>query len=1275
MESLEKLYTLDGILDDLNGDGFPDGLKGGIILGENSSAIEKKLAINLSARLGFENIALDLPLVKFNGESKDEINIKINKDINYKNKNTAEIYIAGNSINIDSCCDEALEKGGEYLYGRLPFIWEVGSKKPTLGDVVKSFESIPKVLSVSINNVMIHKDYRGLYKVNVKLKFSGNLEEVKNFIRNNENTFKWDYIREINVAFNNESKDNISIFNKELETDNDLSINSSKFTALKKIDAANFYSIDGILEDTDNDFLPDEITGKIMIRDNADNCELIAASSIAARLGLESLGISFPMVYTEKEFNNSIKNPIFIGNLNLTKEFVYNVDKASFNILRDVDNNYIILSGSGENLVKGAKYIAESLPFLNSSKGVSLEDIKKNLKASLSGDTLNGEIAYILSLIKKDKSIKDKKIDCFLKDDFENFDEYKFKNYLNSKYNVKDIGIRPFNEKQLIFEEKYDIPYEVDRFKQVLNEKLFPNLKPEDNVKIFGTLSEEKSVRDDLKLYLKDEIVKTGAKLENCDIFCAYKQGISWIMEGVIPKVHDIIKDTDEIVIKFKPFLKEGKDTWDDDDGSVPKISGAYADDENKWFDLPVRWIQELYPVDDLMAKELNFKRDKIKFEIMDKEEKSTYKIIFKDKEGNILYSSKYEAKYSERPYLNEYNGIGKVHPSTGWVKVCVNDKVVIDERIETDLELLWNIYQEKILKKCKDYILKKTDGKPLSSKQPFFKELRMDVSLSEPDFDLPVRQDRISSLDALHEDLYFVGLDFFKTFGQRTVGESLQEPGLILPVINKENGKPGYIKAGLYAEKYDRPKVVIGEKKIDINEALSDISISKIVFNDKTIEEIYVNVETYGNIEILNRLESYIELAENGVISMANGYIEAESIKFNVLSNGNMVKTLELNICSKSLENNKTLNANDVDVPVDKVIGYEDYIKIMDKMKKVKGLDVWRASKSYQGRDIYAIDIYKGFKSKIVSRNKLINSKPVFMINNRHHANEVSSTNSSLYLALKIISDEKYKKYLDRVNLTIIPFENTDGGYIHDMLQKDNPKWKLHIARFNAVGKEFAQGYWKDTKYTEANAVPNVWRKWLPDMMVDNHGVPTHEWDQQFSGYVSPWFKGFWLPRALFYGYFWYVDSPKYPNHKRLNEVLQDYVADAINRDSEIEKWNEDWKDRFEKYAHQWMPKLFPADYYKNLIFYWIAYKPNPEAWHISHRYPYITAVDFTTEVSDETAQGDYLRLCTKTHFISDIATIDMLYKAETVMEDKSFEDDLGITLKKIRKRPIKLK
>ena len=131
--------------------------------------------------------------------------------------------------------------------------------------------------------------------------------------------------------------------------------------------------------------------------------------------------------------------------------------------------------------------------------------------------------------------------------------------------------------------------------------------------------------------------------------------------------------------------------------------------------------------------------------------------------------------------------------------------------------------------------------------------------------------------------------------------------------------------------------------------------------------------------------------------------------------------------------------------------------------------------------------------------------------------------------LIYKMANDENYREILKKLNLVIIPFENVDGGNIHYQLQKQNPKWKFHVARFNSVGKEIAWDYWKETKYGEAKAFPIIWNKWLPDFGVDNHGVPTHEWDQPFSGYVSPSFKGFWLPRALFYGYFWYLDDSEY--------------------------------------------------------------------------------------------------------------------------------------------------
>lgn len=57
----------------------------------------------------------------------------------------------------------------------------------------------------------------------------------------------------------------------------------------------------------------------------------------------------------------------------------------------------------------------------------------------------------------------------------------------------------------------------------------------------------------------------------------------------------------------------------------------------------------------------------------------------------------------------------------------------------------------------------KRQAGKISADLQPFFHELRLDVTASEPDYATGSREDLISSLDALHEDMYFVGSDYFK--------------------------------------------------------------------------------------------------------------------------------------------------------------------------------------------------------------------------------------------------------------------------------------------------------------------------------------------------------------------------------------------------------------------------------------------------------------------------------------------------------------------------------
>jgi hypothetical protein len=217
------------------------------------------------------------------------------------------------------------------------------------------------------------------------------------------------------------------------------------------------------------------------------------------------------------------------------------------------------------------------------------------------------------------------------------------------------------------------------------------------------------------------------------------------------------------------------------------------------------------------------------------------------------------------------------------------------------------------------------------------------------------------------------------------------------------------------------------------------------------------------------------------------------------------------------------------------------------------------------------------------------------------------------------------------------------------------------------------AYGYFDDQSiHSECMAFTRTWRNWLPDIIVDDHGVPSHEWDQQFSGYTSPWFKGFWMPRALLYSYFYHVRDENYMANVAVNKAMEAVVAKSLRQDSQISAMNQDWRERFEKYAHAWMPALFPADYFEDMISYWIPSPYNPAHRYVAVRYPWITAVSFVSEVSDETAQGDYLELCARAHMTHDLAIIDWLCNAGMAFEDSQKWQGATAVINRQRKRPI---
>ncbi len=959
------------------------------------------------------------------------------------------------------------------------------------------------------------------------------------------------------------------------------------------------------LKDEDFDFLPDKLDVKFILPADADEWVLAAACNMAFRFGMETTAYEGGLLAFEGYEGDAV---VFSGTG--IPEVIYKELPGAVQVH---------IGGKGQELLEFISLLCNKFPL---AKGVwrSWRDVLMDFADDFTLRGADGQLAALHSLMKEKQGLK-----LFGSPEISG----------RQKACFPDAEICNYKSGKKIYEKNYEFPWEVDTFEQILKEEICPKLQKGDRVRIEGALSEELSVREKAAGRITEEIEKTGAFVEGMQLVCAYKQGYSWIDEVVIPAVKG--QKIQKTEIFFKPFLPEGETEWLDENGATPSYHNLNADDPERWYDLPIRYLQELYPIQDRITEKLSIPGEQVVFKAYEGEEELTYLCRVTDEEGRCREFT-YLARCSERPYLNEYPKLGKVHPAAGYIRVWVNDAEQLDRNLATDLERIWDVYQSQVLPECKAYIEEKVKGTVRGDMQPFFQELSLEVWASEPDYRTGSREDLISSLDALHEDMYFVGSDYFKNYGNQTAGEMFDAPGLILPRIHKREGAPAF-KVTLYECQKEKPSILCGEEELLSRRERGQASlwISRILSRG---EKLVIEIQAEGVKEQL--LASYAELFTEGVLSAGEEIEDGYELHF-MGEDGN---TYKAEVPAKAPASKRCIP--EIDLHEKELIGYDTYLEIMEELKSVEGIEIFRTARSYQGRELYGIWLVPEHEGYL-SMTKRLSRCPSEFINARHHANEVSSTNAAFILLKSLLTKEEYKGLADKLNLVIVPMENVDGAAIHYELQKEHPYWKFHVARFNAIGKEFYRDYFRqDSIHGEAMGFTRIYEKFVPDIAVDNHGVPSHEWEQQFSGYTSPSYKGFWLPRSLLYGYFWYVTDPQYKGNYVVNKVMEDVIADRIAEDMEMTAWNKEWSAIFEKYAHAWMPKLFPADYYKDMINYWIPFAADKNHGYSSIRFPWITTVAYTSEVADETAQGEYLNLCARAHAAHDEAAIQMLVKAQ---------------------------
>ncbi|CUX29444.1 M14 family metallopeptidase [Clostridium sp. C105KSO13] len=986
-----------------------------------------------------------------------------------------------------------------------------------------------------------------------------------------------------------------------------------------------------ILKDENLDFLPDKMDVHFLLPKEADVSMLAAACNFAFRMGMETTAYA-GLLLTDREC---------AGNVLVFEPG----EECSIKFSEKEDGIRITVAGSGKELEAFSADFCEHFPMQGDFN--TWTDYLQEIIDSMCMKNLDGQLAYTKAFSKPGAK-------AYVSPEIENRQE-------DIKAEFPEVTFINHKGMETVYEKEYDIEWEVDVLHEIFENSIYPKLKSGDEVEVYAALSEGKEERGQVVKRISRRIAEAGAAVKNISILCAYKQGYSWLEEEVVPVLLQK-GGADRLEIGFKPFLPQGVTDWADEDGATPSYNNVGGDPE-QWYDLAIRYLQELYPAEDMLAEALGIPRENIMFYPYEGVEDLTYELKVFDKDKNNIYESICKAASHERPYLDDYPQMGKVHPSTGYLKVLVNGEILLETRIETDVERIWEIYQKEVLPDCRAYIEEKTGGRITADGQPFFSRLRVEAEASEPDYQLPSREDLFTTLDGLHEDIYFAGADYFKNLGMEKAGVMLDAPGLILPVIRKKSGKP-YMKVTLFKQKAHEPFISCGnDSKIFPNGSRQTIQAWL-----ETIEETKEGRGAVIRIEGADEkvAAAYAALLEKGVLGIGKKLYGTDYLK---LDTGSGCYTI---FTDRAKETEKDLRISDIDLSEYELIGYEKYIEIIHQLKRVPGLNVYRTAVSYTGRELYAVEVLPK-REGYVSRTRRITRYPSEIVNCRHHANEVSSTNAAFMLIKTLLTDVSYKNIPEKLNLVIVPMENVDGSAIHYELQKDNPAWKLHVARFNAVGREFYYEHFKpDTIHTEAMGLTRLFREFLPDIIVDNHGVPTHEWEQQFSGYTSPSYKGFWLPRSLLYGYFWTVTDEAYKSNYPVNKKLEDVIADSIAEDSEITHWNKEWARQFEKYAHGWMPKLFPANYYKDMINYWIPFAFDPAHRYPSIRFPWITTVAYTSEVADETAQGSYLHLCARAHLTHDLATLKMLAGSTCVYIDKWNISDSSIEAAHIRQRPI---
>ncbi|MCJ7681827.1 MAG: hypothetical protein MUP70_13945, partial [Candidatus Aminicenantes bacterium] len=617
----------------------------------------------------------------------------------------------------------------------------------------------------------------------------------------------------------------------------------------------------GLYADSDGDRIPDRLDTTLIL---AETDVPTASISFASRLVLHTAGASFPLLFLPDEIEepDQVINPVFIGRSKLTERLIQTGRlkvpemRPGWGMARIVPRalnkttGLVLIGADSGGLENVLNYFSRTYPYFDQFRAgePAINMVPEAVNEFAQGKRGGAEAGLFLELESFLKTLEDKSLDSLslqvhTPEKNAAYGEW-LSAYLEEKTGLKnpDVDVFSTEESRVVFEKNEEFPWEGNDVFDQIKDKISNLKKAAGPLSISIGISESPAVRQALATDIRTHLTDKGIKKVDLEVLCSYKQGFFWLTERVAPAL--IGKDVSKILIRF---AKENDN-----------LSEA-----RRFYSEPFRWLQELYPVDDVLSRDLGIPLENIMFEIKE-EPGHVYEVSALNSRDQVVFRDTFSPTTRKAPYLSLLPEWGDVKMTTGWLRIRSGDKLLTEIAIPSDLEIFWEYYQDEILTAVNSYIMEKTGDHPTFDKQPYFKRLLVEMWFSEPNFKLGVDEEVVSSLESIHDELYFDTLDFIRGITRveikdREIKEDTSRysaPGNILPLIHPSTeGKKGRVRVAFEDWRARKPEMRIEWKETGKKPQTKTIVFSELPLKDLTspcliyngpqerIEEIWLNI------------------------------------------------------------------------------------------------------------------------------------------------------------------------------------------------------------------------------------------------------------------------------------------------------------------------------------------------------------------------------------------------------------------------------------------------